>query len=325
MPNIRAPRHGSMQFWPRKRARRAFARVRSWPKKAEAVPLGFAGYKVGMTNIMVMDSRKHSMTKGEEINVPVTIIECPPMRVASIRLYKRDPTGLKLAGEIVGKVEKELGRTIPLPKKTGSAENLNPQDYVDIRLNVYTQPSLTGIGKKKPELFEIGIGGSIEQKLAYAKENLGKEIFLSSVFAEGQQVDLYGVTRGKGFQGPVKRFGVAIRQHKAEKTKRGPGSLGGWRGQGHVMYRVAHAGQMGYHIRKEWNKHIIKISDKAEEINPKGGFVRYGVVKNQYMLVKGSVQGPAKRMIRMIVATRPNHKIPAEKVQVTYVNLESKQ
>src|SRR3989344_954150 len=96
---------------------------------------------------------------------------------------------------------------------------------------VYTQPKLTGIGKKRPEIFEIALGGSIKDKFEYAKQNIGKEIKITDIFKEGELVDIHGVSKGKGTQGPVKRFGISIRSHKAEKTKRGPGSLGGWRGQ----------------------------------------------------------------------------------------------
>jgi large subunit ribosomal protein L3 len=313
-----------MQFWPRKRARREYPRIRSWPTKTEAAPLGFAGYKVGMTTVLMLDSRKFSKTKNEEVAFPVTVIECPPLKVASIRFYKKTPIGLRLATEIWGKVDKELNRRIAAPKKLDKkVESI--EGYDDIRINVYTQPKLTGIGKKRPELFELGLGGKIADKFKFAQENLGKELFINSVFAEGQLFDTTAVTKGKGFQGPVKRFGVAIRSHKAEKTKRGPGSLGAWKAQGHMMYRVAHAGQMGYHTRREYNKLLMKISDKIADVNPKGGFIRYGTVRNQYVLVKGSVQGATKRLIRMNVATRPNHKLAIERPNITYVSIESKQ
>ena len=96
---------------------------------------------------------------------------------------------------------------------------------------------------------------------------------------------------------------------ESEKTIRGPGSLGGWSGQGKVMYRVAHAGQMGYHTRTEYNKQIIKVGTNPEEINPKGGFVSYGLVRSQFILIKGSVSGARKRMIKLIKALRPKDKL----------------
>ena len=325
MPNIRWPRRGSMQFWPRKRAKRHYARVRAWANVKETKPLGFAGYKVGMTHIFYTDNTPNSMTKGEDIPCPVTVIECPALKVASIVFYKQDTFGLSAVSQILAdKIDKELGRKLSLPKKPGKKiEDI--KDFDDVRLLVYTQPKLTNTGRKKPEIFEIALGGKKDEKLAYAKEKLGKEISISDVFKEGEQIDVHGITKGKGFQGPVKRFGVKIRSHKAEKTKRGPGSLGGWKGQGGIMYRVAHAGTMGYHTRTDYNKWLLKISNKADGINPKGGFKRYGVVKSDYALIKGSIFGPPHRIVRLNLATRPNKKIHSEAPAIPYTSLESKQ
>ena len=126
-----------------------------------------------------------------------------------------------------------------------------------------------------------------------------KEIKIKDVFREGQFIDVQAVTKGKGFQGPVKRFGISLRKKKSEKTKRGPGSLGAWKAQQHTMYRIAHAGQMGFHTRTDYNKLLLKISSKPAEINPKSGFHKYGILKTDYILLKGSVSGPKKRLIRL--------------------------
>ena len=91
------------------------------------------------------------------------------------------------------------------------------------------------------------------------------------------------------------------------------------------MYRVAHAGRMGYNPRTEYNKWLLKTGKKADEINVKGGFPHYGLVKNPYILVKGSVAGSIKRLIRLNHATRLNRNIPAEAPSISYISLESKQ
>ncbi|PIN75874.1 50S ribosomal protein L3 [Candidatus Woesearchaeota archaeon CG10_big_fil_rev_8_21_14_0_10_37_12] len=305
MPRIRNPRRGSMQFWPRKRAKKLASRIRSWTGKNTKI-LGFAGYKVGMTHLIITDNKPTSITKGEEIQMPVTILECPPIKIASILLYKKTAYGLKPSGQIhAEKLDKELAKKISLPKK--QPKNADTTNIADVRLLAYTQPKTTTIGKKKPELIELGIGGKVEEKLKYAQSILGKEIPINDVFTAGQFVDLTAVTKGKGTQGPVKRFGVNIRVHKSEKTKRGPGSLGPW--HGHRTYRVAHAGQTGYQQRTEHNKHIIKISGNPEEIQKKAGFSRYGLVKNQYILIKGSVAGAKKRIITL---TEPRRTVSNE-------------
>ncbi|MBW2978124.1 50S ribosomal protein L3 [Candidatus Woesearchaeota archaeon] len=321
MPKARKPRKGSMQYWPRKRAKRAYARVRTFSLAKEAKPLGFCGYKVGMTHVIITDNKATSMTKGENIFCPVTIIECPPIKTASILFYKKTTSGLQLASALMApKLDKELKRKIILPKKIEKkVEDFKPEEFDDIAVLVYTQPKLTTIGKKKPELFRLALGGSIQEKFEWAKANLGKEIQISDILNEGQQIDIHAITKGKGFQGPVKRFGVAIRQHKSEKTKRGPGNLGAWHPH-HGNFTVAHAGQMGYHQRTEYNKWLIRIGTKPEEINLVSGFKRYGIVKNQYALIKGSISGPAKRLIVITNPLRPRKNIPKEAPTIQYIS-----
>ncbi len=334
-----------MQFWPRVRARYSYARIRNWVASKETKPLGFAGYKVGMTHLLITDNRQHSLTKGTGIFCPVTVVECPPIKTASIQFYKNTINGSKLISQTFAEnLDKELARKIITPKKNKDKESVNERagdlnvssrssehvelsqvtDFDFIRLFCYTQPRLTAIGKKEPDTFEIAIGGIKEQQFAYAKEKLGKEINVSETFKEGQQLDAHSVTKGKGFQGPVKRFGVTLRHHKSEKSRRNPGSLGAWRAQGHIMWRTAHAGKMGYHLRTEYNKWLIKIGSKPEEINVKGGFLNYGIVRNSYVIVKGSLGGPPKRLVRFTESVRQKKNVP-EAPQITYTSLESKQ
>src|SRR3989338_1206535 len=324
MPQKRKPRAGSMQYWPRKRARRIYSRVRSWAKPKEAKLLGFAGYKVGMTHLMINDNHKASTTKGMRIFCPATIIECRPLKPVSIRFYKSTQYGSKLVSEVMAdNFDKELKRKIILPKKKDAKKGiLNDYDY--IRLVVHTYRGRTVLGKKMPEIFEAAIGGSKEDQMKYAQEKLGKEINISEVFKEGQQLDIHAVSKGKGVQGPVKRFGVSLRQHKSEKGVRRVGSLGGWKAQGHIMWRVAKAGKMGYHTRTERNKWLLKIGNDAE-MNKKGGFEKYGVVKNPYVLVKGSVTGPKKSLVRFNEALVPNKTRPSEAPSIQYIHLGVKQ
>ena len=313
-----------MQYWPRKRSRRIYARVRSWATSKEAKLLGFAGYKVGMTHLVINDNRKASTTKGMSISCPATIIECPPLKPVSIRFYKNTQYGSKLVSEVMAdNFDKELKRKIILPKKKDEKKEI-PNDYDYIRLVVHTSPGRTGLGKKMPEIFEAAIGGNKEDQMKYAQEKLGKEINISEVFKEGQQLDIHAVSKGKGVQGPVKRFGVSLRQHKSEKGVRRVGSLGGWKAQGHIMWRVAKAGKMGYHMRTDRNKWLLKIGNGAEIIK-NGGFENYGVVKNPYVLVKGSVIGPKKRLVRFNEALVPNKIRPSEAPSIQYIHLGVKQ
>ncbi len=315
------PRSGSLQYWPRNRAKRAYARVNSWPEASDPKPLGFAGYKVGMTHITFTDNRPNTMTKNEEVSTPVTVIECPPLKIASIIFYKKTDSGLKSSSVFLApKIDKELSKKIKLPKKTSKKklDDYDIKEYEDIRIQVYTQPKLTSIGKKKPELFELGLGGKIEDKFNWAKENISKDINIHDIFTEGQHIDIHSITKGKGLAGPMKRMGISRTSHKSEKGVRTPANLGAWTGA--RQWRVAKAGQLGKQQRKELNKWLLKIDNKPEEINKKGGFKRYGLVKNQYVLLKGSLGGAVKGLEIMTIPMRPNRRHPKEKPSINHIS-----
>ncbi len=321
MPKAHNPRRGSMQYWPRKRTRHSLVRVRSWAEENQVKLLGFIGHKAGMTHLQVIDNRPKSLTKGNQIFVPTTIIECPPMNVVGVSFYKKSLLGLKVSVSVLAeKLSKELTKKIQLPKKTVKKID-EIKEFDDLRLLVASNPKLTGIGTKKPKLLEIALGGLKEDKLVYAKENLGKEIKVSDVFEAGKQVDVHATTKGKGFQGTVKRFGVPIKQHKGEKVKRGIGNLGAWTPK-RVDFRVPQPGKMGYHLRTEYNKLIVKLGNDVKEINPQSGIQKFGLVKNDYLLLKGSVAGPRKGTVVVTKAIRANKKIPQEAPEVALIHLK---
>jgi large subunit ribosomal protein L3 len=196
---------------------------------------------------------------------------------------------------------------------------------VKVRAVAITQPKDASLPKKKPDIAEIEIGGgTIQQQLDYARSLLGKTITAAEIFKEGQFVDIASVSTGKGWQGPVKRWGVTILQAKGRKTKRGVATLGPWNPH-HVMYSVARAGQMGYHQRTEYNKRILKIGKDGKEITPKGGFLRYGLIKGSYVLLAGSIAGTEKRAIRLRYPARPPKTVAEEPPQITHISLESPQ
>ncbi len=310
-----------MEYWPRCRASSTHARIRTWPGAPSGKLLGFAGYKAGMTHVAVADNRPNSITKGEEIAMPVTVVECPPIRVFGIKFYTKDEYGRHPAAQILSdKLDKTLSSVLILPKQH-KTQTIDVTKYQDVVLLVHTQPKLTGIGKKKPEIFELGVSGSVAEKYAYATSVLGKDISVQDVFSEGVQLDSHVITKGKGYQGPVKRFGINIRNHKSEKTKRGPGNVGGW--TGNRSFPVPHAGQTGYHQRLERNKLLLKMNSDPAAINPSGGFLHYGVVKNPTLLIHGSLGGPAKRLIKLTLAGKPTR--VKEALSVTYTSLSSKQ
>jgi large subunit ribosomal protein L3 len=308
MPETKKPREGSLAFYPRKRAARIYPNIDTYPSVDKTIPLAFAAYKVGMGHIIALDNRKNSPTYGLQISIPITILEAPFLKVIGVRFYQKTIKGLKALTEIYAKeLPKELERKTKI-KSNYSEQKLEEikkmtEKISSVRLIVATQPKRSGIGKKKPEVFEIEVGGkSIKEKIDYALSLLGKEISPSEVFKEGEIVDVIAVTKGKGTQGPVKRFGVKIQGRKAKEKRRHIGSLGQER-PGKVRWSVPMAGQMGFQTRTELNKRIIKIGD-GKEMNIKSGFKRYGIIKSNFIILEGSVPGSKKRLIMLRKAIR---------------------
>ncbi|MBD3312095.1 50S ribosomal protein L3 [archaeon] len=320
---VHRPHRSSLGFWPRVRANRQYPSV-NWKEHSEKGCAGFAAYKAGMTHAMIIDNRKNSPTKGKKVFTPVTILETPPIKVIGVRFYKDTPYGKKAVGELItNKPDKHLKRKTTTSKKKDVKKFTDYKDYDDIRLIIQTQPHLIKL-KKTPEVFEMGLGGSLEEKKEYAQSVYEKEVKISDVLKEGAQVDTNGVTKGKGTQGSVKRHGVTIRQHKSEKTKRAAGSLAPMCPR-KVAWQVPQFGQMGYQSRVEYNKWVLKISDKPEEISVKGGLKGYGQVKGDYLIIKGSVVGSKKRMVILRKAIRGNKRLPKVAPQIKYLSLESNQ
>jgi large subunit ribosomal protein L3 len=328
-----APRHGSLAYLPRKRAERLLAKIRFWPKIVSETPrlLGFTGYKAGMTHVFTIEDRKRSPDFGKEVILPATVIETPPVIVTAVKVYAKGIDGFQTLAEAwMKEPPATLGRVFTLPEdfKTDDAlkkvEDSLPR-VVKVRVIAITQPAQASLPKKKPDIAEIEIGGgTVQQQVEYAKTLLGKTVTPAEIFKEGQFVDIASVSTGKGWQGPVKRWGVTILQAKGRKTKRGIATLGPWNPH-HVMYSVARAGQMGYHQRTEYNKRILKIGKDGKEITPKGGFLRYGMIKGPYVLLAGSVAGTEKRPIRLRYPARPPRNVAEEPPQITYISLESPQ
>lgn len=330
MPQKRRPKRGSRAYGPRKRAVRETPRLDSWPSINGAPKIqGFAGYKAGMTHAFIVDKRAKSTTSGQEVQVPVTVLEVPPMKVAAVRLYESTAYGLKTVGEVwANDLDPLLSRRLSVPKNHNeeSFGKYAGIDLEDVRVIAYTQPRLVkGVPKKVPELMEMRIGGgTIDERLAFAKGILGKDVGIKDFAFDGAVIDVSAVTKGKGFQGAVKRWGVKLLSHKNSKHSRMIGNLGPKR-PGYVRPTVPMAGQMGYHQRTEFNKKLIKIGENGSEITPKGGFLHYGDVVNPYVLIHGSVPGPAKRLVRLRDPVRLPKKTSTEAVNVTYVSTESKQ
>lgn len=302
MAKLSRPRRGSLQFWPRKRAAKFLPSVNWKPVLANAKEqglLGFIVYKAGMTTVIAKDNTEKVMTAKKQVAIPVTILEAPSMKLYSVRFYN----DRKLLSETVVSNDKELKRKLRAPKEPKKLDKL-PANCNDVQVIAYSLPKQTSI-KKTPDLIELAIKApDANAKLELIKPLIGKEISIAD-FLKFPLIDVRGLTTGKGLVGPVKRFGIGLKQHKSEKGVRRPGTLGPWH-PARVTFKAPMAGQLGMFTRIIYNNYIIgqgKISEK--DINPKQGFKNYGKIKSSYILVKGSVQGPVKRQLIITPAFRP--------------------
>jgi large subunit ribosomal protein L3 len=301
-----------MAFYPRSRARSLESRVRTWPDSASERPslLGFAGFKVANLNVMTVDDKEKTPNFGKNLLNRSTLLATPPIRVIGIRGYKDSVVGKKAVFDFFAKeTDKDSKRKAPLVNKNRSIESIETllDKVSDINAVVSVQPTKAFLAQKKPFVWEMPISAKdTRSKLEFARENLGKEFTVKDVFRVGQFIDVSAITRGKGVEGPITRFGVKRKQHKSRKSVRALGTLGPI-SPAVVMYTVPRQGQRGFHQRTEYNKRILLISDnnnKDQNINPKGGFHHFGRVNGDFVILRGSIPGVPKRFVKMRMAIR---------------------
>ncbi|MEK7112457.1 MAG: 50S ribosomal protein L3, partial [Patescibacteria group bacterium] len=290
---------GSLQFWPRKRAKKFLPRVNWSSINSKKIVKGFICYKAGMASAYVKDNTPDSMTKGKNIIVPVTILECPPMKIFSVRFYKNNQLKTEIWAE---NLDKELKGKLKMPKKKAQGIE-DVKDYDDLSIIWYSHVKKTGV-KKTPDLSEIGLSGSLQEKINFVKENLGKEINVSDIFEKKNHVDVRGLTTGRGFSGPVKRFGITLKSHKSEKGRRRPGSLGPWH-PARVTFKTPMAGQLGMFTRVTYNNSIIDLGKSDGKFK---NIKNYGDINTEYLIIRGSVQGPPKRQLLVTYPLRETKK-----------------
>lgn len=282
--------------------------MRTWPQLVteKSSLLGFAGFKAGGIHILTVDDREKTPNFGKQLLNAATVIATPPIKIIGIRGYTRDLYGQHAIFDVYAKdLPKELSRKFDAKSTDdgiSKAESLL-ESASDVMAIVAISPNSIGLGQKVPFVFEVAVSGKDPRsQYDYVKSLLGREIRNTDVFQIGQNIDVFGITRGKGIEGPITRFGVKRKQHKSRKSVRAVGTLGPI-SPAVVMYTVARQGQRGFHQRTEYNKRILIISntdkDAQNSINPPGGFKHFGLVKGDYIVVRGSVPGVPKRLVKM--------------------------
>lgn len=282
--------------------------MRTWPQLVteKSSLLGFAGFKAGGIHILTVDDREKTPNFGKQLLNAATVIATPPIKIIGIRGYKRDLYGQHAIFDVYAKdLPKELSRKFDAKSTDDGISKAASllESASDVMAIVAISPNSIGLGQKVPFVFEVAVSGKDPRsQYDYVKSLLGREIRNTDVFQIGQNIDVFGITRGKGIEGPITRFGVKRKQHKSRKSVRAVGTLGPI-SPAVVMYTVARQGQRGFHQRTEYNKRVLIISntdkDAQNSINPPGGFKHFGLVKGDYIVVRGSVPGVPKRLVKM--------------------------
>jgi large subunit ribosomal protein L3e len=345
--------------------------VKAFPKDDKSKPVhptAFIGYKAGMTHVVREVDRPGSKVHKKEVVEAVTILETPPMIVVGLVGYIDTPKGLRTfktvwAEHLSDECKRRFYKNWYCSKKKAFTKaSLKWQDesgkkeiekdlskikrYCSVvRILAHTQMKLMNRRQKKAHIMEIQLnGGSVPDKVEWAKTHLEKPIPVQQVFDQDEMIDVIGVTKGKGFKGVTSRWHTRKLQRKTHKGLRKVACIGAWH-PSRVSFSVARAGQKGYHHRTEINKKIYRIGqgvhtkdgrvvknnasteyDLTEKtITPMGGFPHYGVVNQDFIMLRGCCMGPKKRVITLRKSLLLQTKRKAtEKVNLKFIDTSSK-
>merc|ERR1711875_94361 len=338
-----APRHGSKGFLPKKRSKRHKGKPKAFPKDDPSKPVHmtcFMGYKAGMTHIVREVDRPGSKVNKKEVVEACTIIETPPMVAIGVVGYIETPRGLRAlktvwAEHIGEEAKRRFYKNWSQTKKYCTT----------IRIIVHTQMKILRRRQKKAHIMEVQLnGGSVADKVKFARDHFEKEVPVTDVFSMDECIDVIGVTKGHGFKGVTSRWHTKKLPRKTHKGLRKVACIGAWH-PSRIQFTVPRAGQKGYHHRTEINKKIYRMGagyamkdgklvknnaatdyDLADKsITPMGGFPHYGEVKQDFILLKGCCIGPKKCVLTLRKSLLTHTKKRAlEKINLKFIDTSSK-
>lgn len=356
------PRSGHLGFLPRKRTRHHRGRIRSFPKDNQSQAChftAFAAFKAGMTHITrdvhKVDSRLHK----KEVVEAVTVLETPPMKVVGYVGYIETVKGLRALSTVwtntlSNEMKRRFFKNWYHSKKKAFTKYTEKKDCQKnnearilkyctvVRALVHTQNHLMqNVKTKKAHIMEIQVnGGSVGDKVNFIKSNFEKDLRVDQVFKNFEMIDVIGTTKGHGTAGVIKRWGVRKLPRKSHRGLRKVGCIGPWHPE-RIRYTVARAGQCGYHHRTQVNKKIYRIGGAArggvtnnasttldltdKNITPMGGFPHYGVVRDDFVMIKGTCVGHKKRIVLLRKSLAPRtDKTATEEVTLKFIDTSSK-
>jgi len=209
-----------------------------------------------------------------------------------------------------------------------------------IRAICHTQISKAKLGRKKAHVKEIQInGGTVDQKVDFVVGLFEQEVKVADTFSQDEMVDIVGTTRGHGYNGVITRWGCSRLPRKTHRGLRKVACIGTCH-PARMQFQVPRAGQMGYHHRTEINKKIYRIgkakkddpagaktnADLTEKgITPMGGFSHFGEVNEDWLMIKGGVAGPRKRILTLRKSLLPQvNRRATEKIELKFIDTSSK-
>jgi len=322
-------------------------------------------YKAGMTHIVRDMDRPGSKLHKKEVAEAVSVLEAPPMVVVGFVGYVETPRGLRAltsvwAGHLSEECKRRFYKTWYKSKQKAfskyqkkwseaqkgtdapmAAEIKRAKQYCQvIRAICHTQIGKVKLGRKKAHIKEIQInGGSVDQKVDFVTGLFEQEVKIADVFTQDEMIDIIGASKGKGIDGVVTRWGVTRLPRKTHRGLRKVACIGSWH-PARVQFQVPRSGQNGYHHRTEINKKIYRIGKASKDdpngatteadltekgITPMGGFSHYGEVTQDWVMLKGTVMGPRKRIITLRKSLLPQVSRKAtEKIELKFIDTSSK-
>ena len=216
--------------------------------------------KVGMTQIFNADG----------VLVPVTVLQAGPCYVTQIKTVDNDGYSAVQVG-FVDKKEKVVTKDANGKKEIKHRHGVNKAE--------------------KGHFDKAGVSGKRfvrEFKFDNAEEYNLADVIKADIFAEGDKIDATAISKGKGFQGAIKRFG----QHRGpmahgSKFHRHQGSNGACSSPSKVFKGKGMPGHMGSVKVTVQNLEVVRVD-----------------AENNLLLVKGSVPGPKKSLVTIKETTR---------------------
>ena len=193
-----------------------------------------------------------SLFNEEGKNIPCTVIQAGPCSVLQVRTE-----------EVDGYVAVQLGFDDKSEKNVGKA--------------------LAGHFKKAGSTPKAKI---VEFRNAFEHDVKTGDLVEVNMFAEGEYVDVTGTSKGKGFQGVVKRHGfggVMQATHGQHNRLRAPGSIGAGSDPSRVFKGMRMAGRMGGEQKTVQNLQVLKVDQEQNLLVVKGAVPG---AKNSYVIIK---------------------------------------